>query len=400
MVDSFSKYAIFKVIPDKSAVTVANCFFENWISIFGSPLSIVTDRGTDFNTETMQEICNYLQIDKKVIATKHPESNAQAEILNKKLAKYLLSMTEKSNLDWPKLVPAFQYAYNLSVHKALKNSPYSVLFGMDANTPLNNKGFVSQPIYGEKYQHNLGNRLKTARQLAKTNNMNFREDYVKRFNTKVDPHDFRDGQLVYLHRPEMVKINPKITSPWFGPFVILSLIGQSNCLIQDIANRSKFVNSNRLRAYNNSISDWQKFQVTLKDNTKKETEKMQSETEKNECNSDVPRFAEFSKDNEVVILNPEVEPKPRLFKVEPTEILDSVPEEDPIQNYEETSTPNPIPGPSSGSTKSGKSTFAKTLHQLVSPIKPTKRVTRTDTFKTGEPLVKGLEKVKKKRQNK
>ena len=183
--------------------------------------------------------------------------------------------------------------------------------------------------------------------------------------------------------------------------VILSLIGQSNCLIQDIANRkTKFVNSNRLRAYNNSISDWQKFQVTLKDNTKKETEKMQSETEKNECNSDAPRFAEFSKDNEVVILNPEVEPKPRLFKVEPTEILDSVPEEDPIQNYEETSIPEPIPGPSSSSTKSGKkSTLAKTLQQLVSPISPTKRVTRTDTLKSGEPLVKGLEKPKKKRKN-
>ena len=147
----------------------------------------------------------------------------------------------------------------------MKNSPYSTLFGVDPNTPLNNKGFVSQPIYGEEYQDNMGNRLKAARQLAKKNNMNFRNDYVKRFNSKVDPHNFQEGQLVYLHRPELIKINPKLQSEWFGPFVILSKIGESNCLIQDLANRkTKFVNTNRLRAFNLTIDDWKKFKITDK----------------------------------------------------------------------------------------------------------------------------------------
>ena len=61
--------------------------------------------------------------------------------------------------------------HNLSVHKALKNSPYSVLFGVDANTPLNHTGFVTKPIYGPDYQHTMGNRLQLARKLAKSNNM-------------------------------------------------------------------------------------------------------------------------------------------------------------------------------------------------------------------------------------
>ena len=116
-------------------------------------------------------------------------------------------MVDKVPLDWPKYLSACQYAYNLSVHRALKNSPYSVLFGIDPNTPLNSTGFVSQPIYGEGHHDNMANRLKAARQLAKRNNMEFRNDYVKRYNEKVNPHSFKEGQLVYLHRPEMVKIN-------------------------------------------------------------------------------------------------------------------------------------------------------------------------------------------------
>ena len=67
-------------------------FFDNWITIFGSPLLIVTDRGSDFTNETMEKVCDLLQIDKKVIATQHPASNAQAEVLNKKLSKYLKAM--------------------------------------------------------------------------------------------------------------------------------------------------------------------------------------------------------------------------------------------------------------------------------------------------------------------
>ena len=136
-----------------------------------------------------------------------------------------------------------QYSYNLSVHRALKNSPYSVLFGVDGNTPLNDSGFISRPIYGEEYHDDMANRLKAARQLAKKTNMSFREDYVKRYNSRVVPHSFKERQLVYLHRPELVKINPKIVSDWFGPFVVLSMVGEANCLIQDLANRrTKFVN--------------------------------------------------------------------------------------------------------------------------------------------------------------
>ena len=361
--DSFSKYTVFKVIPDKSAITVANCFFESWISVFGSPMSIVTDRGTDFHTDTMQSICNYLQIDKKVISTQHPESNSQAEILNKKLAKYLKAMRDKSPLDWEDLVPSCQYAYNLSIHKALKNSPYSVLFGVDANTPLNSKGFVTKPIYGSEWQDTMASRLKAARSLAKDNNMAFRNDYVKHFNSKVDPHTFREGQLVFLHRPELNKINKKIQSSWFGPNVILSIVGHNNCLIQDLANRrTRFVNSNRLRPYNLKIKDWEKFRLALPKNAadNANNEIMQSE-QGIEKNSAAPahnaqKYIEFDSTNDVTVLNPWVQPIPKIIKVEP-EILDSSVEDTQSQDHnvsEEIAQDEPSTPPSPASTSYGK----------------------------------------------
>ena len=395
MVDSFSKFAIFQVIPNKEAETIAKCFFDNWISVLGSPLSIVSDRGSEFKTETLQKVCDILQIDKKVITTKHPQANSQVEILNKKIAKYLKSMTTEGVLEWPKMVKACQYAYNLSVHKALKNSPYSILFGVDANTPLNQKGFVTQPIYGDKYQHSLANRLKLARKLAKANNMSFRDDYTKRFNKNVKPHQFTEGMLVYLHRPEQLKINPKLQSPWFGPFVILQMINKANCLIQELSNKkTKFVNVNRLRPYNQSIKQWQNFKLTLNKEKPSAAAPMQEKSDEKISEADdaiahAPAYAEFDIENDVVILNPDVQPIPKMsIKEEIVEQAESVTEdpaaasfsEDPDLNLSHdptaSSTVTP-PTPTGTKPKSGRrkreSIFDTIMDSMSNPAKPLTR---------------------------
>ena len=83
---------------------MAKAFFEHWINIFGSPLSIVTYMGTDFHTEVMKELCGFMQIEKLVAEPQHPQSNAQAVVLNKKLRKYLTAMVDNSPLEWEQVV--------------------------------------------------------------------------------------------------------------------------------------------------------------------------------------------------------------------------------------------------------------------------------------------------------
>ena len=429
MVDSFSKFGIFQVIPNKKAETVAQTLFDHWISIFGSPYQLISDRGTDFNTETMDKVCDYLQIDRKVIATQHPASNSQAEVLNKKLAKYFKAMETEGDLDWPALVNSCQYSYNLSVHKALKNSPYSVLFGVDANTPLNNKGFITHAIYGTKYQHKMGLRLKMAQALAKKNNMNFRSDYVKRFNKTVKPHEFKEGMLVLLHRPDLITSNPKIQSEWFGPFVILALVHKTNALIQDLANRkTKFVNVDRLRHYENSIKDWNKFKVILESDEdkiasagKKKKGVSRSKQKVHDAQTATAlqptRFAEFSADNEIVCLNPDTTPVPKTaIKTEVVEEEEAV-ETDPSSNgshFEsfdnQESAPEPIhdlePNLAPSTSKSTstpkppkqKATFSKAVLNMLSPKGPRTRGRVLDTNEyvpTTAESVRGLARAEK-----
>ena len=184
----------------------------------------------------------------------------------------------------------------------------------------------------------MANRLKAARQLAKKNNMEFRNDYIKRYNEKVNPHNFKEGQLVYLHRPEMVKINPKLQSEWFGPFVILSMVGEHNSLIQDLASRrTKFVNCNRLRAYNLTSDEWKNFKFKLARQSAEDGHSTIQRTanKPDSANATAPvDYALFDRDSDIVVLTPHSRPQPKVLKVEQRDaeaIVSEEPATDPVQ---------------------------------------------------------------------
>ena len=237
IVDAYSKFAIFTTVPDKSTKAVADAIFDKLISVFSCPRILVSDQGKEFNSGLLNDLTKHLGIEKRLASVRHPESNSQAEIINKRLPSYLKSMTENRPLDWEINLSSCMLSYNSSVHKAIKASPFSILLGFEARTPFNNFQFNTTPFYGEKHQDELMKRLQFARNLAKKNNIEYRQTYKKYFDSKILPKQFSEGMLCWLHQPELLKVNPKICSPFFGPWVVLSLVGKTNAVIQYLANK-------------------------------------------------------------------------------------------------------------------------------------------------------------------
>lgn len=335
---SASKYAIFVPLENKTPEQVAQALFDHWFTKFGIPRILVSDSGTEFKNKLLKALCNELNIDQRFISVQMPRVNGQAEQQMKGLTKYLKAFTQERPLDWKSHLSALQWSYNTSVNKATKASPFSLLYGLDARSPINNLNFINRKFYGEDYQTSLMKRLQTARKIAFENNENYKMAYKKYFDKSVHSKTWNEGQLVWLHQPELCKVNPKLTSAFMGPYVILEIVNIHTVVIQHLATKkTKVVNVNRLRNYSVKTDDlkWNTNKVENLHTTKDaESHKVDSQGHgthadvcknasshagaQNNSASGGPQFIDFEGGPDVIILNPEAPPPlPKVIKTEP-----------------------------------------------------------------------------------
>ena len=60
--DHFTKHVLAYVTPDQTAKTVAKFLYAGYISIFGAPARLFSDRGASFTSYVIEELCKILGI--------------------------------------------------------------------------------------------------------------------------------------------------------------------------------------------------------------------------------------------------------------------------------------------------------------------------------------------------
>ena len=60
--DHFTKHVLVYVTADQTAKTVAKFLYEGYISIFGAPARLLSDRGAHFTSSVIEEMCKILGI--------------------------------------------------------------------------------------------------------------------------------------------------------------------------------------------------------------------------------------------------------------------------------------------------------------------------------------------------
>ena len=60
--DHFTKHVLSYVTPNQTVKTVAKFLYGGYISIFGAPARLLSDRGTNFTNSIIEELCKILGI--------------------------------------------------------------------------------------------------------------------------------------------------------------------------------------------------------------------------------------------------------------------------------------------------------------------------------------------------
>ena len=105
------------------------------ITRHGVPEQLLSDRGANFLSELLLEVCKLMGIEKLNTSGYHPQTDGMVEKFNSTLIGMLSKCVEKHGRDWDVQLPYVMFAYRVAVHESTQESPFFLLYGRDARTP-------------------------------------------------------------------------------------------------------------------------------------------------------------------------------------------------------------------------------------------------------------------------
>ena len=89
------------VTPHQTAKTVVKFLYQGYISIFGAPARLLSNRGTNFMSSIIDEMCTLLGMKKLWTMPYHPQTNGLVERSHQTIMWMIGKLVEDKKADWP-----------------------------------------------------------------------------------------------------------------------------------------------------------------------------------------------------------------------------------------------------------------------------------------------------------
>ena len=130
MIDSYTRWIEACPIFDISCESVAKAFLSTWIARFGPPLTLISDRGTQFRAELLQKLNSLLGIHHIRTSSYNPRANGMVERSHRTLK----SALKARGSYWLDQLPIVLFGMRIHPDEDC-NSPYSLTFGEQPLVP-------------------------------------------------------------------------------------------------------------------------------------------------------------------------------------------------------------------------------------------------------------------------
>ena len=136
MTDHFTRYALAVVTKDQMAKTVAKVFYERFIAVFGAPTKLLSDRGENFTSALLEELCSAFGIQKCRTTAYHAQCNGQVERFHQTLFCMIGKLSCDKKAQWEQHLPELLQAYNSTRSAVTGYLPHYLMFGRHPRLPV------------------------------------------------------------------------------------------------------------------------------------------------------------------------------------------------------------------------------------------------------------------------
>ncbi|XP_057808571.1 uncharacterized protein LOC131023046 [Salvia miltiorrhiza] len=133
-VDYFSKWVEAEAVAKIDEVTVERFIWRNICCRYGVPRIIVSDNGTQFTGQTIEDFCDRMDITQHFVSVAHPQANGQVELANRSICEGIKKRLNQSKRKWVEELDTVLWAYRTSPKTATREAPFILVYG--ANTVI------------------------------------------------------------------------------------------------------------------------------------------------------------------------------------------------------------------------------------------------------------------------
>ena len=134
--DHFTKHVLVYVAPNQTVKTVTKFLYGGYISIFGAPARLLSDRSTSFTSSIIQELCKILGVQQLWTTPYHPQTNGLVERSHQMIMHMIGKLGEDKKANWPSHLAEIVHAYNATQSTVTGYSPNYLMFGQWPRLPV------------------------------------------------------------------------------------------------------------------------------------------------------------------------------------------------------------------------------------------------------------------------
>jgi hypothetical protein len=242
VIDCFTRFVELYPVSDTSALPCARALLSH-VCRYGTPMTIRSDRGTQFVNGIIKELLSLLQVEHEVSLAYSKEHNAIVERANREVMRHLTAIIFDKRVSeaWSSdYLPLVQRIMNAKVHDTIGVSPAELLFGQAINLysgllsaipPESLIKGLDDSASGRLSEHvaKLTKAQHTLIEVARNNQLASDSHHMK--EAIPFSHVFPVNSYVLYRPPDNSR--HKMQMPKAGPYIVVSVLGDKYS-IQDL----------------------------------------------------------------------------------------------------------------------------------------------------------------------
>ncbi|KAM1242902.1 hypothetical protein ACFX2G_035210 [Malus domestica] len=135
-VDYVSKWVETKAIRTNDSKVVANFVKTNIFARFGMPRVLISDAGSYFCNQTIEEPLKKYNVMHKVSTPYHPQTSGQTEVSNREIKQILEKTVGPTWKDWSLHLNDALWTYRIAYKTPIRMSPFQLIYGKPCHLPV------------------------------------------------------------------------------------------------------------------------------------------------------------------------------------------------------------------------------------------------------------------------